>query len=87
MSVSCNQQVFRFQVTICNFLAMQVLKGEHDFCNVEQRDIVWKQILASEQAEDLTPLHVLKCQIHMCIVLETLVPIKSQLRRPLTSSR
>ena len=57
---------------------MEVLQGEHYLSHIEQCYIVREEILLSKQSEYLTSLHILEGQVHMCLVLEALLPIQSQ---------
>ena len=74
VAVSCDQQVLWLEVSVGDFLLVQVLESEHDFCYIKERDIVGKQVLFTQQAEYLTALNILKGQVHMCLVLKALVP-------------
>ena len=53
---------------------MKIFKSQHNFSYVEESNIIREEVLSSEQAKDLSALHVFKCQVHMGAILETLMP-------------
>jgi dihydrolipoamide dehydrogenase len=73
-----------------------VVVGVADYTDVAMGNAILDEVgfcklLFEPNSRQLIGAHIIGKEastlIHMCIVLETLVPIKSQLRRPLTSSR
>lgn len=72
VSVAADQQVLRLEISVRDLSLMQILEGQSDFCNIKQSDIVWKDILFSQQPKYLTALHELKDQVQIKPILERL---------------
>lgn len=74
VTVGRHEQILRLQVSVGDALLVEVLEGQHDLSDVEERDVVREQILAPQQSEDLTALHVLEVQVHVRRIFEAFMP-------------
>ena len=70
-----DQEVLWFQVPVGNSVLVEILKSQHNFSDVEESNIIRKEVLSAEQAKDLSALYVFKGKVHMCTILEALMPI------------
>ena len=74
MPIGRDQEVLWLQVPVSDSVLVEILKSQHYFSDVEESNIIREEVLSSEQAKDLSALHVFKCQVHMGAILETLMP-------------
>ena len=75
MPIGRDQEVLWLQVPVSDSVLVEILKSQHYFSDVEESDIIREEVLSTEQAKDLSALYVFKGQVHMCAILETLMPI------------
>ena len=75
MPIGRDQEVLWLQVPVSDSVLVEILKSQHYFSDVEESNIIREEVLSTEQAKDLSTLYVFKGQVHMCAILETLMPI------------
>ena len=75
MPIGRDQEVLWLQVPVSDSVLVEILKSQHYFSDVEESNIIREEVLSTEQAKYLSTLYVFKGQVHMCAILETLMPI------------
>ena len=72
MTIGSNQQIFWFQVSVCDLSFVKVLESQCDFSDIKQCDIVWEYIFFSKQSEYFTTLNEVENQVEVKFILECL---------------
>ena len=72
VAITCNQKVFRFQVSVRDPLTMKIVQSHNYFSSVKESHVIGEELLLPQQAEDLATLDILEDQIEVMLVLESL---------------